>query len=153
MIFGTIKIKVLKIPIHNIDQIKRLLPHREPMIMVDKLLEFSEGKATVEFTIRADNIFVSNNNFSETGLIEHMAQAAALYIGYKNYAENTAPQEGFIAAIKKLHIYQLPHVDEILETKVTILHEIMHLSAVKVSTFINDLEISHAEMNTVLKED
>jgi len=76
----------MKTPITDLADLKKLLPHREPMMMVDSLLEFSASKATVGFTIVKENLFVANNEFSETGLIEHMAQAAALYTGYKYYA-------------------------------------------------------------------
>lgn len=143
----------MQIPITDSTQIKTLLPHREPMIMVDSLLEFSEGKAIVGFTIRKNIIFMYDNACSETGLIEHMAQAAALYIGYKNYSENKATKEGFIAAIKHFLINKLPQINEILKTEVVIVHAIMHMCTVKVSTFIDQVLIAQAEMTTVQKED
>lgn len=145
--------KPLKIPITDLAIIKQLLPHREPMIMVDSLLEFSDGKASVGFTILKDNLFLGHDEFSETGLIEHMAQAAALYAGFKNHSENNPVKEGFIASIKKLDIQQLPKVDAFLKTDVFIIHEIMHMTTVKLSTFIDGIEIANAEMNTVLKVD
>ncbi|MEO5787871.1 MAG: hypothetical protein ACOH2D_06320 [Gelidibacter sp.] len=143
--------KTLKLPITDITSIKMLLPHREPIIMVNSLLEFVDGKATVGFTILKDNLYVDNDGFSETGLIEHMAQAAALYSGFKNHSENNPAKEGFIASIKKLNIQRLPKVDAVLKTEVSIIHEIMHMSTVKLSTFINGVEIANAEINTVLK--
>ena len=145
--------KALEIPITDLDSIKKLIPHREPMIMVDSLLEFNDGEALVGFTILKDNIFVNNDEFSETGLIEHMAQAAALYIGFKNHAKEQSAKEGFIASIKKLNIQKLPKVDQTITTDVSIIHEIMHMSTVKLSTFSNGIEIANAQMNTVLKED
>lgn len=145
--------KTLEIPITDLEDIKTLLPHREPIILVDSLLEFSDGEATVGFTILKDNIFVNNDECSETGLIEHMAQAAALYIGFKNYSKETPAKEGFIASIKKLNIEKLPKVDQVITTNVSIIHEIMHMSTVKLSTFNNGIEIASAQMNTILKED
>jgi len=143
--------KALKIPITELATIKKLLPHREPMIMVDSLLKFNDGKATVGFTVLKNILFVTNDEFSETGLIEHMAQAAALYSGFKNQTEEHAAKEGFIASIKKLKIQKLPMVNDVLKTDVSIIHEIMHMTTVKLSTFINGIEIANAEMNTVLK--
>jgi len=145
--------KDLKIPITDLETIKTLLPHREPMIMVDALLTFESGKATVGFTILENNLFVANNEFSETGLIEHMAQAAALYTGFKNHKEERAAKEGFIASIKKLHIQKLPKVNEVIQTEVLIIHEIMHMTTVKLSTFSEGIERANAQMNTVLKEE
>lgn len=145
--------KALKIPITDLHGIKKLIPHREPMIMVDSLLEFSDGNATVGLTILKDNLFVNNDEFSETGLIEHMAQAAALYNGFKNHVKEQSAKEGFIASIKKLNIQKLPKVDQVITTDVSIIHEIMHMSTVKLSTFSNGIEIANAQMNTVLKEE
>ena len=145
--------KTLTTPITDLDAIKKLIPHREPMIMVDSLLEFNDGKALVGFSILKDNIFAINDAFSETGLIEHMAQAAALYIGFKNYGEEQNAKEGFIASIKKLYIQSLPKVDQVITTEVSIVHEIMHMTTVKLSTFSNGNEIANAHMNTVLKVD
>ncbi len=145
--------KALQFPITDIELLKTLLPHRDPMIMVDSLIEFTHGKATVGLTILTDNLFVDTDEFSETGLIEHMAQAAALYIGFKNHSENNPVKEGFIASIKRLNIQNLPKVDDFLKTEVSILYEIMHMTTVKLSTFSNGVEIANAEMNTVLKAD
>ena len=145
--------KTLTTPITDLDDIKKLIPHREPMIMVESLLEFNDGKALVGFSILKDNIFVINDAFSETGLIEHMAQAAALYIGFKNYEKEQNAKEGFIASIKSLNIQKLPTVGQNITTNVSIIHEIMHMSTVKLSTFSNGNEIANAQMNTVLKVD
>ncbi len=141
------------IPTTDLATIKKLLPHREPIIMVDSLLEVTDGKATVGFTILKENLFVVDDQFSETGLIEHMAQAAALYTGFKNYNEETAAKEGFIASIKKLSIHKTPKVDDTLKTTVTIIHEIMYMTRVKLSTFNNGIEIANAEMNMVINEE
>ncbi|WP_299394035.1 hypothetical protein [uncultured Gelidibacter sp.] len=144
--------KTPKIPITDLEDIKKLLPHREPMIMVDSLLDFSDGKATAGFTILKNNLFVANDEFSETGLIEHMAQAAALYTGFKNLSDNQPVKEGFIASIKKLHVHSLPTINEILKTEVTIVYDMMHMTSVKLSIFSANIEIANAEMNLVLKE-
>ncbi|MCK0123262.1 hypothetical protein MWU76_02505 [Gelidibacter sp. F2691] len=140
----------MKTPITDLADLKKLLPHREPMMMVDSLLEFSASKATVGFTIVKENLFVAHNEFSETGLIEHMAQAAALYTGYKYYADNQPAKEGFIASIKTLSIQQLPKVNAYLKTEVAIVYELMHLTTVKLSIFNGNIEIANAEMNLVL---
>lgn len=145
--------KILTTPITQLEDIKTLIPHREPMMMVDSLLTFEDEKARVGFTISKKNIFVSNDEFSETGLIEHMAQAAALYIGFKNHTSQQQAKEGFIASIRSLHIHTLPKADEVITTEVSIIHNIMHMTTVKLSTFSKGVEVANAQMNTVLKED
>lgn len=144
---------VVKTPIIDPKVIQQLLPHRHPMVMVDALLKENGNCGEVRFTIRKENLFVANNELAASGLIEHMAQAAALFSGFKKYSNNAVAQVGFIASIKSLDIKRLPHLDNILKTEVCILHEIMHISTVKLSTFIDNELIATAEMNTVLKTD
>jgi 3-hydroxymyristoyl/3-hydroxydecanoyl-(acyl carrier protein) dehydratase len=85
---------LLKEPITDIGAIKKLLPHREPMLMVDSLLYFDGKKGIAELTVLETNIFVETKIFTETGLIEHMAQTAALMTGYKYDSQNLPVKEG-----------------------------------------------------------
>lgn len=144
---------ILKLPITDPKVIQQLLPHRNPMIMVDALFKENGNCGEVHFTIREENLFVANNELAPSGLIEHMAQAAALFSGFKKQSDHPIAEVGFIASIKNLEINRLPRVDTILKTEVCILHEIMHISTVKLSTFMDNDLIASAEMNTVLKTD
>lgn len=154
MIFGMISNEenLLKEPIRESDFIKKLIPHREPMVMVDALVHYSPLKATSELTIPDTNIFVEDGYFSEAGLIEHMAQTAALYTGYKFYLEQLPVKEGFIGSIKSLNIVNLPKINDTLTTKVHITYEFANMTIVKLITTLGGKMIAEAEMNTVLNE-
>ena len=157
MIFGKTKTmektNQLKIPITDIELIKKLLPHREPMIMVNTLAYFTEKKAGSTLLISEDNIFVSDGVFSEAGILEHMAQTAALHIGYKQSLKNNIIKEGFIGAIKSSHISELPKINETLSTEMEVVYEIETMTMVKINTLVNGNCIATSEMTTVLKED
>ena len=153
MIFGKMPNKnLLEKPILELERIKQFLPHREPMLMVDGLLYFDGTKAISKLTILDSNIFVEDNLFSETGLIEHMAQTAALLTGYKHQSENLPVKEGFIAAIKNLNIEALPKVNDIVETEVDIAYEVASMTMVTLLSKIKDKTVAAAEMTLVLKE-
>lgn len=157
MIFGKTKTmektNQLKSPITEIELIKKLLPHREPMIMVNTLAYFTEKKAVSTLLISEDNIFVSEGVFSEAGILENMAQTAALHIGYKQSLNNNVPKEGFIGAIKSSHISELPKVNETLSTEMEVVYEIGNMTMVKINTSLNGIIIATSEMSTILKED
>ena len=53
--------------------IHHFLPHREPMLMADYILELTPEKVITSFKIKSDNIFLQDNQFTEAGLIEHSA--------------------------------------------------------------------------------
>lgn len=63
--------------------ITRLLPQREPILMVDELVHAEEDQAETSFEIRADNYFIEKDRLAEVGLIEHIAQSASAFAGYK----------------------------------------------------------------------
>lgn len=153
MISGMIPNKnLLKDSITDLALIKKLIPHREPMIMVDALLYVDNLKAVSELTVINSNIFVENNTFSETGLIEHMAQTAALLTGYKYQSENLPIKEGFIAAIKSLNIERLPCTTDIISTAASIIYELAQMTMVQLTSSIEGQPIASAEMTLVLKD-
>ena len=100
----------------DIEQVTQFIPHRDPFIMVDNLLEYSPEKVVSSFEIRPDNILVTDGYFQETGIIENIAQTVALRSGYEAIQNNLAPKVGFIAAIKDFHLHNLVPVGQELIT-------------------------------------
>ncbi len=153
MIFGMMpNNNLLKEPITDLALIKKLIPHREPIIMVDALMYVDNSKAISQLSVTETNRFVEKNKFSETGLIEHMAQTAALLTGYKYHPENLPIQEGFIAAIKNLNIERLPLTMETISTEAKITYELATMRIVQITSFIKEQIIASSEMTLVLKE-
>ncbi|WP_271764698.1 hypothetical protein [Aquimarina algiphila] len=143
----------LKSPISDLKHIEKLLPHRKPMIMVDTLEYFSIKKGVSRFSISENNIFVSNGFFSETGVLEHMAQTAALYMGYKQSLDNIKTKEGFIGAIKSSQIISLPKLNDILSTEIEVVYQIANMTMVKIESSVNGKIIAVSEMSTLLKDE
>jgi predicted hotdog family 3-hydroxylacyl-ACP dehydratase len=129
-----------------------LIPQKKPLVMVDSLFRFSEKQITSGFTIKKDNIFVSDNHFAATGLIENMAQTVALHTGYKYHLLNKPAPTGYIGAIKSALILGLPRVSEQLVTTVKILHDIMGVTLVTARVECNGSLIASSEMKTVLAD-
>lgn len=142
--------KQLKVPIKNYKYIRELIPQKEPIIMVDSLLYFDDGKVISGFKIKKNNIFLNKNVFTESGLIENMAQTVALYTGYK--FRNEVPKIGFIGAIRNLIIYELPKLNDIITTEINILHDIMGIVLIKGITKNNNKIIMEARLKTALKK-
>jgi len=76
------------------------------------------------FHINRDNVFVKDNIFREAGLLENMAQTAALRAGYLANAEDKPVTVGYIGAVKDLEIFGLPQADDELITEITIENQI-----------------------------
>lgn len=136
--------------ITDVDFIGKLIPQKSPFVMVDKLLHFEENKVIAGLTISEENILTQNTKFTAPGLIEHMAQSVALYTGYRFYIKNENAPIGYIGAIKKAEIFELPSIGKELKTTVVILHDIMGVTLVTVETECDGKLIASSEMKTVL---
>jgi len=108
----------------NVDlDIRKLLPHRNAMLMVDKQLELNAEIIKTAFLIKPTTIFVENNQFSEVGLIENIVQTCSIIVGSsyfdkaKDGDENKADIIGFISAIKTINIHTLPFVGDLLSSQ------------------------------------
>jgi len=133
-------------------EITKLIPQREPMIMIDKLLSFSEKEVSTSFKIIKENVFVQSGVLQEVALIENIAQTAAAGTGYSAYSKSESPKKGFIGAVKKFEVHSLPKVDDVIETKLIITAEVLNASIVEGEVYCNNELIAKAELKIFLLE-
>ncbi len=131
--------------------VSQLIPQGKPMIMVEKLISNDEINTISSFTILSDNIFCDGNNFCEPGLIENIAQTAALRSGYMAHLKKIKPSVGFIGSVKRLKINQLPKVGDELITKVTIESEMLGALVISGEIKIGDNVVAEGTMNIFLQ--
>lgn len=134
------------------NKIHDLIPQKSPIVMVDALFDFSEKHVKTGFTILESNIFVQNNHFQASGIIEHMAQSIALHTGYAFYLQKKPAPMGYIGSIKKIDILALPKTGENLTTDVKIIQEFMGITLVEINTFSGERHIAKGQMKTVLAQ-
>lgn len=97
------------------EYITTYIPHREPFIMVDTLISVSHNNIITSFSIPANNIFVNNNKLSYYGVLEHIAQSAALGYGYLN-----GNRIGMIGKITKCTCWREPNIYKSIKTSICI---------------------------------
>ncbi len=134
----------------NIEKVKELIPQKAPFVMVDELLQFTQENLRSRFKISASNLFVENNQFVESGIIENMAQSVALHTGYQFFLLNKIAPTGYLGAIKNVEITRLPKTGETIETAIEIIQEFMGVTLVDVKVFSDDEIIAKSQMKTVL---
>ena len=101
--------------------IKKLIPQRSPIMMVDELLEVHDDVARCSLTIREDNFFLEPDGaIAEPGVIEHIAQSASAFAGYSAIqAGATEPPVGYIGEVKRFRLNRRPRKAETLVTTIT----------------------------------
>ena len=132
------------------DEVLNLIPQKFPFVMVDELLNYSEENLKSRYTVDSNNIFVCNDFFIESGVIENMAQSVALHTGYQFFLLNKIAPTGYIGSINKIEINRLPRLGEILETNVFILQEFNGVTLVDIDVMIKGKVIAKGQMKTVL---
>lgn len=138
-------------PITDLAFLKKLIPHREPLFLIDTLHYHDVNKLKSSLLVLANSLFVVNTHFSEAGILEHMAQSVALHTGYSGYLSDKSTREGYIGAIKNIEISQLPKVGETIVTEVSITYSVMDMTKVQIESKIEETVIATAEMSTILK--
>lgn len=74
-----------------------LLPHREPMLLLDELVEVSSKAASAWVHHNKANIFASPNQATPSWVgIEYMAQTACLVSGYQYLMRGEQPRLAFL---------------------------------------------------------
>ena len=132
------------------EHIKDLLPQRAPMIMVDHLISHDNERTLSGFKILENNVLVDGGRFSEAGLLENMAQTAALSNGYEAYKTGEAAPLGFIGAVKNLKISSLPQVGQAIETIISVKHQVLNASIVEAQVSIEKEIIASCELKIFL---
>lgn len=101
------------------EDIKRLIPQRDPIMMVDRVERAAGDEAVTGLLIGADNYFVDTDGLmAEPGLIEHIAQSASAFAGHRALEAGLPLPVGYIGEVKKFHCYRRPAVGTTLRTTV-----------------------------------
>lgn len=137
-------------PIGDKNFVETLIPQKRPFVMVDTLYSYSETGLVSGFTIHNDAVFLKDNSFVESGIIEHMAQSVALHTGYQFYLRNEQAPTGYIGSINKLQIKVLPKLYDEIVTTVSIIQEFGGVTLVDIVSKLNNVEIANGQMKTVL---
>lgn len=135
------------------EEVQQYIPQRPPIVMVDGLLEH-EGEVSVSaLTIAPDNIFVSDGHLQMPGMVENIAQTAALRMGYSYRLEATPsgaapakPPVGFIGEVKNLKIHVLPLVGATIRTRIEVLHTIFTASVIRGEVLYDGQVAAECEM-------
>jgi 3-hydroxymyristoyl/3-hydroxydecanoyl-(acyl carrier protein) dehydratase len=134
-------------------EILEYLPQRPPVVMIDKLLFAGPDKTISGLLVAEDNIFFDNGFFTESGLVENIAQTAAAGVGFVCNQENRKVPVGFIASIKDLKIHQLPEAGDELTTEVVVTNQVMGVSIIEGKVFNNKVLLAECEMRIFVKPD
>ena len=134
------------------DEIIEFIPQRAPIVMVDAFFGVDGNVSVSGLTVAVDNIFCEDGELSDCGVIEHIAQSAALRVGYIYKGEGKDVPLGFIGSVNKLQLHHLPCVGESLRTEIRVEHEVMNISLISAVTRVDEMVVAECKMKIYLQE-
>ena len=140
-------------PIAGRDEISKFIPQRPPMVMVENLLKAEHGITLSTLTIRSNNIFLENDFLQEPGLLENIAQTAALGVGFEYKNNNEAIPTGYIGAIQNVKIDKLPAKGQQIKTRVEVENEVFNTTLIKGEIYLEEECIVRCNMKIFLDRD
>jgi predicted hotdog family 3-hydroxylacyl-ACP dehydratase len=129
-----------------------LIPQRPPIVMVDLLQNVTDSEADTGLFIKEDNIFVHNGRLHEPGLIEHIAQSAAAFAGFKGFASGEEPRLGYIGELKRLFLYARPSAGKCLSTHLRVLGEAGGITLLAAEVKDGEEMVAQGQMKIFLKD-
>ena len=123
------------------------IPQRTPIVLVDE-----RGCARSGLTVTADNLFVADGVLDECGIVEHIAQSAALRAGYMSRTMGQRVLLGYIGAVNDLKVHFLPPVGSRLVTQNVIEQTVMNVTLLSARTECGGKPVAECRMKIYLEE-
>jgi len=140
----------MTLPVENVIP---LIPQKPPFVMVGKLIHTSETITRSCFLIDENNVFVKDGVFQEAGLMENIAQTAALRAGYIAQNENKPVAVGYIGAVSNFEIFDLPKTGDEIETAISAQNQIFDITVLAGKVWLNGRLLAQCEMKVFSKNE
>lgn len=136
------------------DDIRSLIPQRDPIVMVDTLERAGDEGCTTTLTVRADNFFADEDGLmAEAGLVEHIAQSASALAGFRALKAGSAePPVGYIGEVRHFVCVRRPAIGERLTTTITMGPTIGGVTVVQGVTTSAGERVAETRMKIAIKD-
>lgn len=129
------------------EELFKLMPQRDPIVMVDKILDAEGNIAHTGLTVKASNYFIEEDGLmAEPGLIEHIAQSASAFKGHQALMAGEPLPIGYIGEVKKFHCYVRPAVGDELTTTINLGSEVNGITLMMGETRCGEVLVADTQM-------
>jgi predicted hotdog family 3-hydroxylacyl-ACP dehydratase len=131
----------------------QFIPQKPPFVMIGELLFADDTITKTSFRIDKDNVLVIDDVFAEAGVLENIAQTAAVGKGFLSQQANVPVSIGYIGAIKNFEIFGLPKIEDIIITEVTVKDQVFNVTIVEGKCWCNNTLIAQCEMKIFIDQE
>lgn len=123
-----------------------LIPQKPPFVLISALLAVSESHSITSFVFDETHVLCNKGKLTVAGLMENMAQTAAVKMGYECNMLGKKIPIGFIGDVRDFSFTKLPSAGEEIQTEITITNQIFDVSMISGSIKLNGQEIASGKM-------
>ncbi len=127
-----------------------LIPHRQTMLLVDKLLTYDrlQGSGSILAEAKAETIFCDRAGkfLEEVVVLEMMAQAYACLRGYEDRLTGCQPSFGFLVGVRHLNLWRRVKLNEELIIKVATSIQLEDFFIADAVVMVDTEEVAVAEL-------
>jgi 3-hydroxyacyl-[acyl-carrier-protein] dehydratase len=130
-------------------EIQKILPHRYPFLLVDRILEIEPGKKGVGLKnlTGGEWFFQGHCTYPPALLLESLAQVGGLVLATKAREENPAAHFiGLFAGVSNFHYARCPILGEQLLLKVELTQSLAAIYRFNTEVLIGDEKIAHGQL-------
>ena len=138
--------------LHTDYPIAELLPQREPMVLLSRVIRATEESIDTEWDIPSDALFVEDGVLQTAGMLEHAAQTAAALTGVRCRARGEEVRIGYIGEIRRTVVYALPAAGSTLRTHLTVMAEAGDISLVAVEVMQGEQKMMECQLKICLSD-
>jgi predicted hotdog family 3-hydroxylacyl-ACP dehydratase len=132
---------------------EKLIPHRKPVCMVDRLIEFKDQAGTVEAVVSSENALIEDNGqLDQLAVAEMIAQACAAAKGYEGRLSNDPMKLGYLVGIKKLQFFGKAFAGDNLQISVHTVGAISGFTVVEGKVICNEKIIAEGKIKLWVPE-
>lgn len=139
-------------------KVKELLPHREPFIFIDNIIDIIPDKSSItsrvvkndEFWIEGH--FPGNPIFPGVLLLETMAQGGGILFNNDKDEHNTINYNVFLTKVTNLKFIRPVYVGDEVIVKGTFLSKFENFRTVKTEAFVNKKKVAGAIITYVMSK-
>jgi 3-hydroxyacyl-[acyl-carrier-protein] dehydratase len=102
-----------------------LVPHRRPVCMIDRLVEYRDESCIVEALIHSGNLLVGEDGvLDRAAYMELIAQAFAAFKGYHDRLHEKPVKKGFLVVVKHMECKGEAFLGDLLKINVSTISEV-----------------------------
>jgi len=119
------------------------IPQRPPFVFIDTIEERSEKKACTRYTIPETCPLLSDGILPLAGVMENAAQTCSVIAGNKI---------AYLGAVKQMDVTRFPMVGETLCTEAVVKQEMLNISLIECTTYIQNETIATTTLKIATME-